>query len=109
MRTAATPMSTRRSSAASARRLRLAVAVAGLAVVVGAALAATYQVSQRGRTFSVRTMTVAVGDVVRFLNDDEFIHQIYVAGRNFTFDSAEAEPGAAIDVRFTAATSTRRW
>lgn len=92
--------------AATARHARRAVAVGGLvgALAAGTALAATsHMVSQRGRAFNVKEIAVAVGDVVRFLNDDEFIHQIYIGARNFTFDSAEAAPGAAIDVRFTEA------
>lgn len=60
----------------------------------------THQISQKDRTFSPKELTVANGDIVRFLNDDSRIHQIFVQSRGFNFDSAEAEPGRSIDVQF---------
>ena len=40
------------------------------------------------------------GDVVRFTNDDEFLHQIFVTSGSFKFDSAEQPPGQTIEVTF---------
>ena len=66
------------------------------------AWAADQRVSQNGRSFSTREITVRAGDTVQFVNDDEFIHQIYVEGTEFTFDSPESEPGNTIAVKFPA-------
>ncbi len=38
-----------------------------------------------------------------FTNDDEFIHQIYVNGDNFSFDSDERAPGQNLTESFTQA------
>jgi plastocyanin len=59
-------------------------------------------VSQKGRAFAVRDVQIARGDTVRFENDDEFTHQIYVQSPSFAFESVEQPPGDAVNVRFTA-------
>ncbi len=59
------------------------------------------RVSQKGRKFNVKQITVKSGDTIHFSNDDEFIHQIYVESQNFKFDSAESEPGHVIDLKMT--------
>jgi plastocyanin len=67
----------------------------------GALAAAGYHVSQRDRAFNLKEITVALGDVVHFDNNDDFIHQIYIDSPDFTFDSEESYPGNSIDVTFT--------
>ncbi len=64
---------------------------------------ASFDVSQKGRAFNMKELTVARGDTVRFVNDDEFIHQIFIDSRAFKFDSAESDPGQVIPVEFNAA------
>lgn len=81
----------------------LAAASMTLSVATLAAARELHQVSQKGRAFNMKDLAVATGDTVQFLNDDEFIHQIFIKSRAFTFDSAESEPGQKIDVEFTAA------
>ena len=58
------------------------------------------QVSQRDRAFTVPTVVVPLGGVVRFSNDDEFIHQIFIDAPTMTYESDEQEPGKSVDVRF---------
>jgi plastocyanin len=60
-------------------------------------------VSQQNRAFSTGSVQIARGDTVHFTNDDDFTHQIYVQSPAFTYESAEQDPGGAVDVRFTAA------
>ena len=82
------------------RRHRTTI-VAALALAASTAFAATiHTVSQKGRNFSLREIVIASGDSIRFTNDDEFLHQIYVDSKDLTFDSAEQRPGQAIDVNF---------
>jgi plastocyanin len=76
----------------------LSVAVGGVALA-----AAAQVVSQKGRAFSVSEITVAVGETVTFVNEDDFVHQIYVSAPNFEFDSDEAPPGTSIPLKFTTA------
>jgi plastocyanin len=68
-----------------------------------AAIAAPQVVSivQSGRNFSVPSVTIKVGDTLRFLNKDVFLHQIFVQSPSFNFESAEQEPGKDVDVTFT--------
>jgi len=74
---------------------------AALPLVASIAFAATiHTVSQKGRDFALREIMVARGDTIRFTNEDEFLHQIYVDSKDMTFDSAEQRPGQAIDVSF---------
>jgi plastocyanin len=68
--------------------------------VLLAAAASPSVVTQIGRSFSMREIRIKRGDVVRFTNADEFIHQIYVRSAAFNFASSEQEPGTNVDVRF---------
>jgi len=77
------------------------VVVAALALAASTALAATiHTVSQKGRNFALHEIVVARGDSIRFTNEDEFLHQIYVDSKEMSFDSPEQRPGQAIDVNF---------
>ena len=83
------------------------IAAAALAFVAGfttlAAAAATVTVSQKNRTFGPGNITIAKGDVIRFTNDDEFLHQIYTKASGFAFDSDEQSPGHPLVVAFPTA------
>jgi plastocyanin len=87
-----------------ALRAGAALAVAGL---IGGSLMAIarageiYMVSQKNRTFSINSITVAKGDVVQFVNDDQFIHQIYIKSDDFNVNTDESPPGDTISVPFT--------
>jgi plastocyanin len=75
-----------------------------LAAVWGtAALAAAgqvHQIIQKDRAFSVGDIAIAAGDSLAFLNQDKFLHQIYVASGGLKFDSAEQAPGEVITIAF---------
>jgi plastocyanin len=65
-----------------------------------AGAAATHRIVQKGRAFGVGEITINRGDTLLFTNEDEFLHQIYVASGGMTFDSNEQPPGQTIDVNF---------
>ena len=89
-----------RSRLPRSRRYRTLI-VAAVALAVSTASAATiHTVSQKGRNFTIREIAVARGDSIRFTNEDEFLHQIYVDSKDMSFDSAEQRPGQVIDVNF---------
>jgi plastocyanin len=73
----------------------------GIILAAGAGAAIAFHVSQRDRAFDLKEITVAVGDIIHFDNEDEFIHQIYIDAPDFSFDSGESYPGDSIDVTFT--------
>ena len=88
------------SRVSASQRYRLAV-IAALAFAATAAFAATiHTVSQRHRNFSQSQIAIARGDSIRFTNDDEFFHQIYVDSKEMNFDSDEQRPGQTIEVNF---------
>ncbi len=64
------------------------------------AAAESFTVQQHNRAFSVSTLTIPVGSTIKFSNEDDFGHQIYVADPRFTFDSDESDPGNMLDVKF---------
>jgi plastocyanin len=75
--------------------------VAALALAASTAFAATiHTVVQKGRNFAVNEIVIAPGDTIRFTNEDDFLHQIYVDSQDMEFDSAEQRPGETIDVDF---------
>jgi plastocyanin len=82
------------------RRCRPAIATAVVLLASTAFAATLHTVSQKGRNFSLHEIVVAPGDTIRFTNEDEFLHQIYVDSKDMSFDSAEQRPGQAIDVNF---------
>ena len=65
-----------------------------------AAMAAddAHTVVQQGRTFHPGEITLNRGESLTFTNNDEFIHQIFVAG---LFDSDEKSPGENLTESFT--------
>ena len=57
-------------------------------------------VSQKGRAFTAASVQIARGDIVRFTNEDSFLHQIYVHAPELNFESDEQAPGTSVDIRF---------
>jgi len=88
--------------------MRASIVAIGLSLLAGAmagyrgasAWAADAVVSQKNRVFAVSQLDIARGDTVRFTNDDEFLHHIYIKSSDLNFDSREQAPGQTIDVRF---------
>ena len=60
----------------------------------------THEVVQSGRRFLPAEITIAKGDVIRFENHDEFIHQIVTVSPTINFDSDEKRPGESLDIEF---------
>jgi plastocyanin len=57
-------------------------------------------VRQKGRAFSVETMTVARGQPVLFLNDDTVPHNVMSSAPDNAFDLGSLSPGSATPVSF---------
>jgi plastocyanin len=60
-----------------------------------------HTVVQKGRAFRPAELTINHGESLTFTNNDEFIHQIYVQGSGFAFDTDEKNPGENITETFT--------
>jgi plastocyanin len=85
-------------------RARLFLGLAcGVALLAFDAFAAeTLAISQKKRTFNPSEIVIHQGDTLHIANDDQFTHQVYVDAPAFKFESSEADPGANIDIWFTA-------
>lgn len=57
-----------------------------LILVLVPAYAGEHVVSQKGKAFSARKMTVQVGDSVKFMNDDPFAHNVFSLSDAKSFD-----------------------
>jgi plastocyanin len=102
-----TPFGNAAQSTGRLARWRIAACLALAAAAPGAMLAwaaETHEIVQKNRMFQAREIEVARGDVVRFTNADEFLHQIYVKSPDFSFESDEQVPGKTIDLKFPAGT-----
>jgi plastocyanin len=94
-------------AAVAAISTRALVIIGTAALCLGMATVAvaldSHTISQKGRTFNPKEITVAPGETLNIPNDDNYIHQIFVHAPNFKFDSAEMPPGDKIAVQFPAA------
>lgn len=76
-------------------------AVLGYASVEYALANKTHMVSEKDKLFSVKSLEVAVGDTVSFVNDDDIKHNVLIT--KMKFDSGLQDTGAKTDVEFTKA------
>ena len=89
------------------RRIRVAcgiIAVLALLGPLGFALGSGIEVdvSQKGRAFLPTLVEIQKGDTLAIHNDDEYIHQVYVASPGFNFDSGEQGVGETVHITFPA-------
>ena len=68
------------------------------AVLLGTVEAADFTVCQKDRAFSVRQLTVKVGDQVTFVNDDAVSHNVVSEAKGLEFDFVQ-RPGRSDTVR----------
>jgi len=80
-----------------------AVQIAAILSVLAtpAAAAEVKQVSQRGKEFRPETVQMTTGDTLRIMNDDTFLHHVYVKHPNMSFDSGGRRPGEPVDLQFS--------
>lgn len=81
------------------RRLALWATLAIIPAVTASA-AAPVVVNQVRRAFSVHDLRIKRGETIRFINIDEFLHQIYINSPSFKYSSSEQSPSQAVDVNF---------
>src|SRR5260370_31293392 len=60
-----------------------------------------HTIVQKGRLFRPAEVSIGRGESLTFTNNDDFIHQIYVQGQGFAFDTDEKNPGENITETFT--------
>ena len=81
------------------RAAHIAMVVSALAAP--ALAAEVKQVSQRGKEFRPEAVEMTTGDTLRIMNDDAFLHHVYVKHPNMSFDSGGRRPGEPVDLQFS--------
>lgn len=72
----------------------------GLLFVAAAVHAKDFEVAQKDKKFSEKALTVKVGDVVSFKNEDPFSHNVFSLSDTKTFDLGSYPQGQAKKVTF---------
>jgi plastocyanin len=79
-----------------------AVVVNVMALLALGALAADLRVGQKDQVFSPDTVTLAVGQSLVFVNDDDWDHNVYSDSEGNAFDIGLQAPGTETNVTFDA-------
>lgn len=83
----------------------VAAGLLALSISLTALASEVVTVVQKDREFSKQSVDIAVGDTIRFTNEDPYAHQLYVRSPKFSF-SSEAQPkGMILPVPFSVAGS----
>jgi plastocyanin len=85
------------------RRWRLLTISLVAGLLTGAALgAAPHLISQKGREFQPKEVSIKRGEALQFINDDgDLLHHTYLKSDLFNFDSGDQSPGSKFEVTFT--------
>ena len=88
------------------RRARMMITGFMAGALVGLSTAASlsasgYLVSQKGREFTPKEVTLARGEGLTVVNDDaDLRHHAYISSEKFSFDSGDQEPGSKTNIVF---------
>lgn len=92
------------------KRTRKAAVIALIAALVtgsgtlGGLAGSLYAVSQKGREFTPREVTIKRGEAILIVNDDaDLRHHAYIDSAKFSFDSGDQEPGSKTSIVFPVA------
>jgi len=80
--------------------LPLALPCAALTIAGAAWAAQEHVVAQKNKSFSVKKLTVKVGDSVKFVNEDSFAHNIFSLSAAKSFDLGSFGNGGSKSVTF---------
>lgn len=82
------------------RYATLAVVLASVAGLNLSAHAKDFEIAQKDKKFSAKSLTVKVGDSVSFKNEDPFSHNVFSLSDSKTFDLGSYPQGQAKKVTF---------
>lgn len=70
------------------------VAAAILAALTSAAHAAEVVIDQQNKEFSQKSVSIKVGDSVKFVNKDDMVHDVHSSSDGYDFDLGAQKPGS---------------
>lgn len=76
------------------------VLAAALAAVAVPAAAEEHVVAQKNKAFSIKKLTLKVGDSVKFVNEDSFAHNVFSLSPTKSFDTGSFGTGGSKSVTF---------
>ena len=79
----------------SGGKTRMWLALMAISVAWPAA-AAEIKISTKGASYSPKTVTAKVGDVLRFENDDAVTHAVFIPTRGFGANLGDMAPGKGV-------------
>ena len=82
------------------RHLTLTLASVGMAAAGMAWASQEHAVAQKNKSFSVKKLTVKVGDTVKFVNEDSFAHNVFSLSATKSFDLGSFGNGGSKTVTF---------
>jgi len=80
--------------------LAWAVCCAGLALAGKVWAAEEHVVAQKNKSFSVKKLTIKVGDSVKFVNEDSFAHNVFSLSAPKSFDLGSFGNGGSKSITF---------
>jgi plastocyanin len=63
-------------------------------------LAAEVVITQENKTFSEKAINIKRGDVVRFVNKDDIVHDVHSTTEGYDFDLGSQQPGTETSYTF---------
>ncbi len=82
---------------------RIGLSLALLMMTAMSAHAAEVAINQKGKKFSEKKVTIAVGDSLKFVNDDGTTHNVHSRTKGHDFDLGAQEPGTEATHTFSKA------
>jgi plastocyanin len=76
------------------------VIILAIFLVSNFSFAAEHTVGQKNKAFSVKTLKIKKGDVIKFENQDPFFHNVYSLSDTTTFDLGSYPKGESKSVTF---------
>lgn len=80
--------------------VRAVLILALVVLCVNATTAAEVMIIQKNKSFSVREVTIRVGEPLTFVNDDTVTHNVYSETKGLTFEIELQSPGRSNTIRF---------
>ncbi len=81
-------------------KLTAMTALVFLAFITQGAYAAEFEVAQKNKSFTVKTLQIKVGDTVSFPNQDPFFHNVFSLSADKTFDLGSYKKGSTKKITF---------
>lgn len=57
-------------------------------------------ISQKKRTYAPGAVTITKGNSIKIINDDIFLHHVYIDEDNMEFDSGSQKKGTIVEIAF---------